>query len=120
MAENNKSLNDSVVEGTLPDGTVAALVYTTFPAKESAVAAGRALVEARLAGCINILDVMTSVYVWNGVTEVVSEVVLIAKVPADGVQSCIAALKRQHPYDTPAVLVLPVAVGDVAAATRCR
>ena len=114
MVENNKSLNDSVVEGTLPEGAVEALVYTTFPAKESAIAAARVLVEARLAGCINILDAMTSVYVWNGVTEVVSEAVLIAKVPADAVLGCIAALKRLHPYATPAILVLPVAAADAA------
>ena len=114
MAENNKSLNDSVVEGTLPEGSVAALVYTTFPVKESAIAAGRVLVEARLAGCINILDTMTSIYVWNGVTEAASEVVLIAKVPADSVLACVAALTRLHPYATPAILVLPVAAADAA------
>jgi periplasmic divalent cation tolerance protein len=112
VAENNKGQNASVVEGTLPEGSVAALVYTTFPEKESAMAAGRALVEERLAGCINILPAMTSIYVWKDVTEVSDEVVLIAKVMPEGVADCLRALKRKHPYETPALLVLPVAAGE--------
>lgn len=112
MDENNKSPTSNLVEGTLPAESAAALVYTTFPDREAALAAGRALVEGRHAGCINILDAMTSVYLWNGETVVSGEVVLIAKVPPEAVTSCIAALKRLHPYATPAILVLPVAVAD--------
>ncbi|MEQ1651182.1 MAG: divalent-cation tolerance protein CutA, partial [Hyphomicrobium sp.] len=100
------------VEGALPRDCVAALVYTTFPDRERAIAAGRALVEARQAGCINILPAMTSIYVWNGVTEVADEVVLIAKVPTEHVMAAMAALRALHPYETPALLVLPVAVAN--------
>ena len=112
MAENNKRPDDSVVEGTLPAGCVAALVYTTFPTKESAMAVGRAMVEARRAGCINILPAMTSIYVWNGVTEVSDEVVLIAKVPPAGAAAAIAYLSQAHPFELPAVLAIPVAAGN--------
>jgi periplasmic divalent cation tolerance protein len=111
LDENNKSPASNLVEGA-PAEIAAALVYTTFPDREAAVAAGRALVEGRQAGCINILDAMTSIYVWNGETVVGDEVVLIAKVPPEAVAGCIAALKRLHPYETPAILVLPVAVAD--------
>jgi periplasmic divalent cation tolerance protein len=114
LSENNKTPDDRLVEGTLPPGCAAALVYTTFPGRDAAIAAGRALVEGRHAGCINILDAMTSVYVWNGETVVGDEVVLIAKVPTDSVMGCIAELKRLHPYETPAILVLPVAVADAS------
>jgi periplasmic divalent cation tolerance protein len=112
MQENNKVRDVSVVEGSLPPGSVAAFVYTTFPSKESAIAVGRTLVEARLAGCINILAGMTSIYVWDGKTAIEDEVVLLAKVPADGVAKCMAAIKAAHPYETPAILVLPVAAGS--------
>ncbi len=112
MAENNKGPDARLVEGVLPAGCVAALVYTTFVTREAAIAAGRVLVEERFAGCVNIIPAMTSVYVWNGVTEVADEVVLLAKVPADLAPACIAALKRLHSYENPVLLVLPVVAGS--------
>ena len=95
MAENNKSPDQILVEGSLPADCVAALVYTTFPSREAAIAAGKTLVEERSAGRINILPAMTSVYVWKGVTEVV----LIAKVPSDAVLACLEALRRTFAFD---------------------
>jgi periplasmic divalent cation tolerance protein len=55
---------------------------------------------------------MTSIYDWNGKTEVAAEVVLIAKVAPDAVSRALAALKSLHPYETPALLVLPVAAAE--------
>jgi periplasmic divalent cation tolerance protein len=121
LDENNKSRDGSLVEGlvlgslvseTLPADSAAALVYTTFPDRETAIAVARVLVEGRHAGCVNILEAMTSVYVWNGETVVGDEVVLIAKAPPEAVMGCIGELKRLLPYAVPAILVLPVAVGD--------
>jgi periplasmic divalent cation tolerance protein len=111
VAENNKGPDATVVEGVLPAGCLAALVYTTFATREAAIAAGRALVEERLAGCVNIIPAMTSIFVWNGVSEVADEVVLLAKVPPEAAGACVAALKRLHTYENPALLVLPVAAG---------
>lgn len=108
MDENNKALDHGLVEGRLPDGMPAALVYSTFPSREAAIAAGRALVEARLVGCINILSGMTAIYAWKGSVEVSDEVVLLAKVAAADVAGAAAALLELHPYETPALLVLPV------------
>lgn len=118
MTANNKSRDPnmpdgsesdpSTVEGRLPVECAAALLYTTFPNKVAAVAAGRTLVEGRHAGCINILPAMTAIYVWGGQTEVADEVVLIAKVPGAHVASAMAAVRKVHPYQTPAILVLPV------------
>ena len=42
------------------------LVYSTFPSLDAAEAAGRELVERRLAACVNILPGMTSIYRWEG------------------------------------------------------
>ena len=41
-------------------------VYITFPNLNEARVLGRALVEAHLAGCVNIFPAMESVYIWNG------------------------------------------------------
>ncbi len=88
------------------------VVYATFPDEAAALAAGRALVEARLAGCINVLPGMTSVYVWQGKTEIAREAVLIAKTRAELAAGVVDAIKAGHRYETPAVLVIPVIGGN--------
>ena len=88
------------------------VVYATFPDEAAALAAGRALVEARLAGCINVLPGMTSVYVWQGRTETAKEAVLIAKTRAGLAGVVVDAIKAGHSYETPAVLVLQVISGN--------
>ncbi len=88
------------------------VVYATFRDEVSALEAGRALVEARLAGCINVLPGMTSVYVWQGRTETAKESVLIAKTRAGLAGAVVDSIKSGHSYETPAVLVLPVISGN--------
>lgn len=88
------------------------LVYATFPDEDTALSAGRALVEARLAGCINVLPGMTSVYVWQGRTETAREAVLIAKTRASLADDVVAAVKAGHSYDVPAILVIPIIDGN--------
>jgi periplasmic divalent cation tolerance protein len=92
----------------------AVLVYATFPSKELAVSTGRRLIEARLAGCINVLPSMTSVYRWNGNIETAQEAVLIAKTMAGQADAVTQHILAHHPYETPAVLVLPVVSGSLA------
>ncbi|MGQ0456632.1 MAG: divalent-cation tolerance protein CutA [Hyphomicrobium sp.] len=87
------------------------VLYATFPDREAALAVGRALVEGRLAGCVNVLPAMTSVYVWKGRTETSDEAVLLAKLPAAGATAAIAFIAKRHSYDTPAILALPVTAG---------
>jgi periplasmic divalent cation tolerance protein len=70
------------------------------------------MVERGIAGCVNVLPGMTSVYVWEGVTETSEEAVLIAKLAAEGADRAVAHILSNHPYETPAVLVLPVAGGS--------
>lgn len=106
--ENNKGRDEIVLSGTVPADCVAVILYTTFPAHDAAVNAGRALVEQRLAGCVNVLPAMTSVYVWDGKTEVAQEAVLLAKMPGHAFAAAADAVHKLHPYDTPAILALPV------------
>jgi len=84
------------------------LVYTTYPAAAEAEAAGRALVERRLAACVNILPGMVSHYRWEGAIERGQEVVMIIKTRAALFEPVRAAVKEMHSYTTPAILVLPV------------
>jgi periplasmic divalent cation tolerance protein len=92
----------------------AVLVYTTYPTIVEAERAGRAIVERRLAACVNILPGMVSHYWWQGNVERGEEVVMIIKTRASLADRVAAAVKEQHSYTTPAVLVLPVEHVDPA------
>ena len=86
----------------------AVFVYTTWPSTADAEAAGRALVERRLAACVNILPGMISHYRWEGKVERAEETVMIIKTRASLADAVSDAVKALHSYDTPAIVVLPL------------
>ena len=90
----------------------AVFVYTTYPSIVEAERAGRALVERRLAACVNILPGMISHYWWQGAIERAEEVVMIIKTRAGLAEPVRAAVKEMHSYTTPAVLVIPIETVD--------
>ena len=86
----------------------AVFVYTTWPSTVEAEEAGRALVERRLAACVNILPGMISHYRWEGRIERAEETVMIIKSRASLADAIADAVKELHSYDVPAIVVLPV------------
>ena len=92
----------------------AVLVYTTWPSIVEAEAAGRNIVERRLAACVNILPGMITHCWWMGKIERAAEVVMIIKTRAALAEPVSAAVKELHTYTTPAVMVLPLESLDPA------
>lgn len=92
----------------------AVLVYTTWPSIVEAEAAGRVIVERRLAACVNILPGMVSHYWWEGKIERAEEAVMIVKTRAAMTDAVTAAVRELHSYNTPAIMVLPVEKMDPA------
>ena len=90
----------------------AVFVYTTYPSLVEAERIGKAVLERRLAACVNILPGMISHYWWQGKIERGEEVVMIAKTRASLAERVCAAVKEMHPYTTPAILVLPIEGGE--------
>ena len=84
------------------------LVYTTFPSVVEAEKVGNDLVSARLAACVNILPGMISTYRWQGAVERAEETVMIIKTRASLAEAVRASVRATHPYETPAIMVLPV------------
>jgi periplasmic divalent cation tolerance protein len=84
----------------------AVFVYTTYPSIVEAEKAGRAIVERRLAACVNILPGMISHYWWEGAVERGEEVVMIIKTRASLAEGVSKAVKEMHSYTTPAILVI--------------
>jgi len=89
------------------------LIYTTFPSLEEAKRVGAALVAARLAACINMFPGMISIYEWEGTPEEANEVAMIIKTRSGLADQVVAETKRLHPYEVPALLVLPTEGGSV-------
>ncbi len=90
------------------------LVLTTLPADADAAAFATALVEARLAACVNVLAPMESVYRWQGQVERETERQLVVKTARDRVDALWQRVREMHPYDVPEFVVLPIVDGNDA------
>lgn len=84
------------------------LVLTTVGGAFDARALAEALVEARLAACVNIVEKIRSIYRWEGrVTEDAEQLLVIKTVDArlDALRD---ELFKRHPYDVPEFVVIPI------------
>lgn len=83
-------------------------IYITTPSKEEAKRIGRILVELRLAACVNIIDRMESIYIWEGEIKEANECVLIAKTHYAKVRELTETVKELHSYDCPCVVSMTI------------
>ena len=88
------------------------VVLTTAPDAEAGAVIARALVEERLAACVNVIPGVRSIYRWEDEVQDDSEVMLIIKSRADRCEALAARIKALHSYDVPEVLVLPAVGGS--------
>jgi len=84
------------------------LVLTNLPDEAGAHALATALIEAKLAACVNILAPCRSVYRWQGRIEDATEVPLLIKTTAERYPALEAAIRAQHPYELPEIIAVPV------------
>jgi periplasmic divalent cation tolerance protein len=91
-----------------------ALVLTTVPDGDKGESIARALVEERLAACVNVLPPMTSIYRWRGVVERESERQVIIKTTRARIPALQARLAALHPYELPEFIVVAVTEGGAA------
>ncbi len=90
------------------------LVMSNLPDRASARSLARALVDARLAACVNVLPGVESVYRWQGAVEQAEEVTLLVKTTRRQYAQLQQAIIAAHPYDLPEVIALPIADGHPA------
>jgi len=86
-------------------------VYMTAGSKAEAQKIGKALIESRLAACVNILDNMESIYRWEGKIQQDNEVVLIAKTTDNLISQLIEKVIALHSFDCPGIISLPILDG---------
>jgi periplasmic divalent cation tolerance protein len=94
--------------------TQCVVVLTTLPADADAAAFGTALVEERLAACVNLLSPMQSVYRWEGRVDQASERQLVIKTSRLRLDALWERVRTLHPYDVPEFIVLPIVDGSDA------
>lgn len=89
------------------------VVLVTAPDQDIGNKIAQALVEERLAACVNILPGIVSYYRWEGKIQTDQEVQLFIKTREDLVEDKIIHLVRDlHPYDLPEIITLPVIGGS--------
>ena len=88
------------------------VVLTTCAEESDAERMARALVDARLAACVNVVPGVRSFYHWKGETESSEEFLLIVKTSRHLFGALRAEMEKLHPYELPELLALPVVAGS--------
>jgi len=95
------------------------LILTTMPDDDRAAGLARALVEERLAACVNVHAPMTSTYRWKDAVESTRERQVVIKTTRGRRVSLEARLRALHPYELPELVVIDAA-GSEAYGTWVR
>lgn len=88
------------------------IVFITASSENEAAKIARSLVEARLAGCVNIIKNIRSVYSWEGKIEDETEVLMIAKTQKKLLNPIIKKVKELHSYSVPEIIAMPITEGS--------
>ncbi len=89
------------------------LGYVTTKNVREARKIGEALIDKRLAACVNIIPNMISVYRWQGKVEKASEVILLIKSTVNKKNKITDEVKRLHSYTLPCVLFFETKGGNL-------
>ena len=87
------------------------LVLTNLPDRAAAERLADALIEKRLAACVNILAPCHSVYRWKGTVQHDEEHPMLIKSTAERYPALEAAIRAGHPYELPEIIAVPVEHG---------
>jgi periplasmic divalent cation tolerance protein len=87
-------------------------IVTTVERREDADRIVLALVEARLAACVQVAGPITSTYRWRGKIETAQEWQCWAKTRRGLYNEVEQAIRRIHPYEVPEILALPILAGS--------
>ena len=95
-----------------PNAMKTFFVYVTARNAGEAARIGRALVEERLAACVNLIPAMHSIYWWEGKIEEDEEALLVAKTTESLIPKVVEKIKSLHSYSCPCVVSWPITAGN--------
>ena len=88
------------------------VIFITASNEDEAAKISKALVESRLAGCVNIIKNIRSIYSWQGKIEDESEVLMIAKTQKALFDDLSRKVKELHSYTVPEIIAMPIVEGS--------
>ncbi|MBI4697727.1 MAG: divalent-cation tolerance protein CutA [Nitrospirae bacterium] len=88
------------------------VVYITASNEDEAAQIAKALVEAKLAACVNIIKNIRSIYRWQGKIEDENEVLMIVKTRKELFSVLSLKVKELHSYSVPEIIALPIIEGS--------
>jgi periplasmic divalent cation tolerance protein len=87
-------------------------VLTTTDKRVDADRIAHTLVEAKLAGCVQVLGPMQSTYRWKGKVETTEEWLCLVKTRSTLYDAVEGAIRELHPYEVPEIVALPIVRGS--------
>lgn len=87
-------------------------VTTTTGKREDAERIARALVETRLAACVQIAGPIASIYRWKGKIETAGEWLCLIKSRQENFRAVERMIRSLHPYETPEIVAVPLTDGS--------
>lgn len=89
------------------------LVMVTAPDKSAARLIARALVEKKIAACVNLSPSLTSIYRWEGKIQEDAEVLMLIKTTSGLFENqLVPCIQELHPYDVPEIIAIPIMAGE--------
>jgi periplasmic divalent cation tolerance protein len=89
------------------------VVLVTCGSRKEAQRLARAIVDARLAACVNLITApVESVYRWKRRVERAKEFLLLIKTTRRQFEELRREIERRHSYDTPEIIALPIDAGS--------
>lgn len=85
---------------------------TTTGSRADARRIAHALVDRRLAACVQVLGPVESTYRWEGKVATTREWLCLIKTTRVRYRQLAAAIEALHPYDTPEIIALSIAAGS--------
>ncbi|HLT30472.1 MAG TPA: divalent-cation tolerance protein CutA [Myxococcaceae bacterium] len=111
MSEQEGELTDTKAGGAGGNDAPVVVLLCTVPNEEIGRGIAHAVVKERLAGCVNLVPGLTSIYRWEGAVQEDAEVLMVLKTRPERVERLTQSLIELHPYDVPEVLTLPTTGG---------
>ncbi|MGB9710143.1 MAG: divalent-cation tolerance protein CutA [Thermodesulfovibrio sp.] len=88
------------------------VIFITAPNEEEAVKIAKTLVEEKLAGCVNIIKNIRSIYSWQDKIEDEPEVLMIVKTRSELFEELEKRVKSLHSYTVPEIIGLKIKKGS--------
>jgi len=90
----------------------AVVVLVTTANDEEAERLARTLLDQHLIACANVVPHVRSLFRWEGQIECAEESLLVMKTTSEALAPLTETVKREHSYDVPEIIALPVAGGS--------